>query len=67
MSRLYFIQESDTSGSFALKDDVTYVGRSPRNDIQIKDSSISRKHFRILKRNNKDKIYNNFFILSPLY
>jgi len=36
--------------SFDLKNEITFVGRSPDNDIRIKDKSISRKHLKIARK-----------------
>jgi len=39
--------------SFELMDGTVFVGRSSKNDIQIKDSTISRKQFKIFTIGNK--------------
>jgi diguanylate cyclase (GGDEF)-like protein len=45
MQNRFFVLEKKTS--------LTLIGRSPTNDIQIKDSFVSRKHARILKVNDR--------------
>ena len=53
MSKLYVMNGPLGGQSFKLKSNTTLIGRSPDNDIQIKDSSISRNHLRILRKDNK--------------
>jgi pSer/pThr/pTyr-binding forkhead associated (FHA) protein len=44
------IMEGPAKGKkFDLKEKTMFIGRSPRNDIQIKDIMISRKHLKIFK------------------
>ncbi|MFC1839368.1 FHA domain-containing protein [Thermodesulfobacteriota bacterium] len=38
--------------SFKLKNGITYIGRDPKDDIQIKDKTLSRRHARIIRKNN---------------
>ncbi|MBW1803645.1 MAG: FHA domain-containing protein [Deltaproteobacteria bacterium] len=40
-------------GSFELKGETAFIGRSLKNDIQIKDSAISRKHLKIFRIGKK--------------
>ena len=39
--------------SFEIKEDVTFIGRTNKNDIEINDKTISRKHIKITKKNSK--------------
>jgi pSer/pThr/pTyr-binding forkhead associated (FHA) protein len=39
--------------SFELKGETVFIGRSVKNDIQIKDSAISRKHLKIFRIDKK--------------
>ena len=39
--------------AFDLKEDVYTIGRSPESDIQIMDNTISRKHLKILRKNDE--------------
>jgi len=50
MAKLYVINGANQGQSFKLKGDIISVGRSADNDIQVKDSSISRNHLKILRR-----------------
>ena len=54
MARLFIMNGPEKGREYELRDDVTYIGRSPRNDIQIKDKSVSRRHLKIVLR--KDSI-----------
>ena len=53
MSKLFIINGPMEGKSFDLKSGITFVGRSPDNDIQIKDKSISRKHVKIAREGDK--------------
>lgn len=53
MTRLHILSGKEIGRSFELSDAVTYVGRSPDNDIQIKEKTVSRRHLKIVKRGEK--------------
>ena len=53
MTNLYIVNGSDEGRSFDLKGDTIYIGRSPDNDVQIKDRFVSRKHLRIFRKGSK--------------
>ncbi len=53
MTKLYIIEGSDKGRSFDLRDGSIYIGRSPNNSIQMKDSAISRRHLKIRKREDQ--------------
>ena len=53
MTRLYIMNGPDKGRSFDLKGDIIHIGRSPHNNIQIKDKSVSRKHLKIIRRGDK--------------
>ena len=53
MAKLYIIEGRDKSRSVDLKDTPIFIGRSDDNDIQIKDKTVSRKHLKILIRDNR--------------
>jgi signal transduction histidine kinase/pSer/pThr/pTyr-binding forkhead associated (FHA) protein/ActR/RegA family two-component response regulator len=53
MTKLYIVKGPEEGRCFALNDDIIYVGRSPDNDIQIDDSSISRRHLKVLRKGNR--------------
>lgn len=53
-SKLYILSGTDKGKSFDLEhDSIYYVGRSPENDIQIKDENISNYHLKVHYRENK--------------
>jgi len=53
MTKLFLFDGSDQHGPFDLKNDAIYIGRSPDNDIQVRDITVSRKHLRITKKENR--------------
>jgi PAS domain S-box-containing protein len=53
MTKLHIIHGPEKGRSFEIKGDSIYVGRSPENDIQIKDNSVSRKHLKIVRKGDK--------------
>jgi pSer/pThr/pTyr-binding forkhead associated (FHA) protein len=52
MSKIYIIAGPGTAQSFEIKGDTIFIGRGPDNDIQVKEKSVSRKHVKIIKREN---------------
>ncbi|TET83297.1 MAG: PAS domain S-box protein [Desulfobacteraceae bacterium] len=50
MTKLYIISGPMGGTSTELKDGATFIGKASDNDIQIKDRSISRKHVKIIKK-----------------
>ena len=53
LARFCIINGTLRGRSFDLKDASTLIGRGPDNDIRIDDSSVSRRHARIVKKNDK--------------
>jgi len=53
MTSLYVISGPDIGRSFQVGEEEIYVGRSPENQIQIKDRFVSRRHLRISRREGK--------------
>jgi hypothetical protein len=53
MVKLYMMDASEESQSFDLKNGAIYIGRSPDNDIQMKDKYVSRKHLKIHRKGDK--------------
>ena len=53
MSKLYIVKGLKRGYSFDIKGSATFVGRTPDNDIQIEDTSVSRKHMKILRKGDK--------------
>jgi pSer/pThr/pTyr-binding forkhead associated (FHA) protein len=53
MAKLYIMEGPHRSQSIELKDKPIYIGRSPDNDIQIKDKTVSRRHLKVFTRDNR--------------
>ncbi|MCD6298399.1 MAG: response regulator [Deltaproteobacteria bacterium] len=53
MTRLHIIHGPGKGHTFELESDITYVGRSSENEIQIKDNSVSRQHLKIVRKEEK--------------
>jgi hypothetical protein len=53
MHKLHVLNGPEMGQVFELKDAPTYVGRSEDNDIQIENKTVSRRHLRIVRRENK--------------
>ncbi len=53
MTELRILNGPDIGRSFQLKEEVTAIGRSRENDIQIKDKTLSRLHLRITKKGDR--------------
>jgi len=53
MIKVYMKDETAEGQSFDFHKETIYVGRSPDNDVQIKDRSVSRKHLKIIKREHR--------------
>lgn len=53
MIKLYVMDRLDEIQSFDLDKEVVYIGRSPRNDICLKDPYVSQRHLKVSKRGEK--------------
>jgi putative methionine-R-sulfoxide reductase with GAF domain len=53
MNKLHVLNGPEMGQAFELNDAPTYVGRSEDNDIQIENKSVSRRHLRIVQRENR--------------
>jgi len=53
MTKLHIIDGAMAGQSFDLKSDTILIGRSPGNDVQIKDAVVSRKHLKITRKEHK--------------
>ena len=53
MPKLYIMKGADKVQSLEVRADTIHIGRSPENDIQIDDSSVSRKHLIVRWKLNK--------------
>ncbi len=58
MTQLFVLSGPDKGRGFAIKDEGTYVGRSPENNIQLEDRTVSRRHLKIIKRDDGYSITN---------
>jgi hypothetical protein len=47
------MSDPDKAQTIEFEGDTLYVGRSPENDIQIKDKFVSRRHLKILRKADK--------------
>jgi signal transduction histidine kinase/ActR/RegA family two-component response regulator len=53
MLKFFIMNGPDKGKSFDLKGNIAYVGRLPDNDIQIKEKTLSRRHLRIQRKDDK--------------
>ena len=53
MEKLYIVSGKYEHLSLGLKEQITYIGRSPENDIQISDNYVSRGHLELNKKGDK--------------
>jgi hypothetical protein len=53
MKDIFVFDGSEKERSFDFKGEVMYIGRSPDNDIQIKDITVSRRHLKITKKEDR--------------
>jgi adenylate cyclase len=49
VSKLYVLNGVDAGKSFQLKEGANTIGRSPENDISLRDTTVSRQHLRMVK------------------
>lgn len=67
MPKLHILTGQKKGQTFDLKGEITYIGRSSENDIQVSDETVSRKHLKIQKKEDKYfiedlKSYNGTFV-----
>jgi len=53
LHELHIMSEPGKAQTIEFEGDTLYVGRSPENDIQIKNKFISRRHLKILRKEDK--------------
>ena len=53
MAKLYILSGPDKGQSFEVGSDPVYVGRSAHNTIKMSDKAVSRRHLKILSRDNR--------------
>ena len=51
--QFHIISETDKHQTIEAEGDTMFVGRSPDNDIQIRDKYVSRRHLKILSKGDK--------------
>ena len=53
MTEIFIFDGSEKERSFDFANNDIYIGRSPDNDIQVKDITVSRKHLRITNKEGR--------------
>jgi hypothetical protein len=53
MYRLHVVSGPELGRSFDLDRDMFHIGRTPENEVQIKDRFISRRHLKVLKKGER--------------
>ena len=53
MPKIHILTGPDKAQAFDLKDEPLFIGRSPHNDIQMSDITVSRRHLKIFRKRNK--------------
>ena len=53
MPKIYIMNGPDKGRSFEVDEVTVFIGRAPDNEVAIHDSSVSRKHLKIVKRGEK--------------
>ncbi|MBW1669729.1 MAG: FHA domain-containing protein [Deltaproteobacteria bacterium] len=53
MGKLFIVEGPDRGRSFRIKGQTVFIGRSPANDIQMRDKTISRQHLKIVRKGDK--------------
>ena len=53
MTSLHVISGPDIGRSFQIEKEEIHIGRSPENEVQIKDRFVSRRHLKIRRRDGK--------------
>lgn len=53
MIKIFLFDGSDQEKSFDFTGEAAYIGRSPDNDIQVIDITVSRRHLKALNKKNK--------------
>ena len=53
MPKIYIMNGPDKGRCFEVDEEEIFVGRAPDNEIPVKDKSVSRKHLKIVKRDER--------------
>jgi pSer/pThr/pTyr-binding forkhead associated (FHA) protein len=56
MIHCYTLKGPEAGKDYEFKSDTIYIGRSPENDMQIRDPLVSRKHLKVSLKDNKYRI-----------
>jgi pSer/pThr/pTyr-binding forkhead associated (FHA) protein len=53
MIHIYTLKGPEAGKNLEFKSDTIYIGRSPENDMQVRDPLVSRKHLKVSLKDNK--------------
>jgi pSer/pThr/pTyr-binding forkhead associated (FHA) protein len=53
MSKVYVLNGPEIGESFKLRDGVNFLGRAPDNEIMLTDKTVSRKHLKVVRKEDK--------------
>jgi adenylate cyclase len=53
MSKVYVLNGPEIGESFKLREGVSFLGRSPDNEIRLTDKTVSRKHLKVVKKGDR--------------
>ena len=53
MSKLFVLNGSEKGESHDLKEEIIFLGRAPDNHIQLKEKHVSRRHLKIIQKDEK--------------
>ncbi len=53
MLKLFFLNGDKKGKSLDFREDTIYIGRLPNNDVQVMNKTVSRKHLRVTREDNK--------------
>ena len=53
MSKVYVLNGPEIGESFELREGVSFLGRSPDNEVRLTDKTVSRKHLKVVRKGDK--------------
>ncbi|UCB49183.1 MAG: FHA domain-containing protein [Deltaproteobacteria bacterium] len=53
MSKVYVLNGPEIGESFELREGVSFLGRSPDNEIRLTDKTVSRKHLKVVRKGDR--------------
>ncbi len=53
MSKVYVLNGPEIGESFQLREGVSFLGRSPDNEIRLTDKTVSRKHLKVVRKGDR--------------